>query len=75
MGHGKLDSILYSYSIPGIDFYPLNPSKNIGSDVLKNKEKGECTVTNLAYDRVQFRTVTYSYSSGVQPGKPGKYYL
>ncbi len=22
------DSILGSYSIPGIDFYPLNPSKN-----------------------------------------------
>ena len=45
MGHGRLDSILDSYSIQGID--PPNPSKNIGSDVPNNKEKGECTVTNL----------------------------
>ncbi len=55
MGHGRLDSILDSYSIQGIDFYPPYPSKNIGSDVLNNKEKGECTVTNLAYGKeIQF---------------------
>jgi hypothetical protein len=53
MGHGRLDSILDSYSIQGID--PPNPSKNIGSDVPNNKEKGECTVTNLAYGKeIQF---------------------
>jgi hypothetical protein len=30
MGHGRLDSILGSYSIPGIDFSCHNPSNNTG---------------------------------------------
>jgi hypothetical protein len=34
MGAGKcfvIDSILGSYSVPGFDFPPLNPSKNLAS--------------------------------------------
>ncbi len=61
MGHGRLDSILDSYSIPGIDFYPPNPSKNIGSNIPKNKEKGsakECCYKTCLREGVQFRTAT-----------------
>jgi hypothetical protein len=32
MGHGRLDSILCSYSFLGIDFSPHKPSKNTASD-------------------------------------------
>jgi len=31
VGHGRLDSILGSFSIPGINLFPHNPSKKLGS--------------------------------------------
>jgi hypothetical protein len=31
MGHGRLDFVLGSFSVPGIDFSSHNPSENIGT--------------------------------------------
>jgi hypothetical protein len=45
MGHGRLDSKLGSYSIPGIVFSPLKPSQKIpaltGCEVVSKSEKEE----------------------------------
>jgi hypothetical protein len=60
MGHGRLDSILDSYSIPGIGFFPSNPSKNIGSGVRTHRLgpiNRRCKQCNRTFDKVDSQTV------------------
>ncbi len=84
MGAGKFvckDSILGSYSIPGIDFYPLNPSKNLASEsrranmASKSKDRKEGGLypdspKSLDQDfvliRIYWKLLSGCYSEGIE---------